>query len=51
MGQMQARALGRPDLPIVAVPHPFGSRSRGEIRRIAEALAEEIATIMGKASL
>ena len=36
LGRAQARALSQPNLPIVTVPHPFGSRSRREVRAIAE---------------
>jgi predicted dienelactone hydrolase len=46
MGRMQARALGQPDLPIVAVPHPFGGRSRDEVRAIAQQCAGDIAAVM-----
>jgi hypothetical protein len=46
LGRAQARALNHPDLPIVTVPHPFGSRSRAEIRGLAEqCLADVVATL------
>jgi hypothetical protein len=49
LGHAQARALGHPQLPIVDVPHPFGSRTRKEIRAIAERCADEIARLAGGA--
>ena len=42
LGRAQARALGCPDLPIAVVPHPFGSRTREEIREIAAKCVEDI---------
>lgn len=42
LGHAQARALGRPDLPIAVIPHPFGLLTRAEVRRIAEQCAEDI---------
>lgn len=47
LGRAQARALGDPQLPIVVIPHPFGSRTRGEVREIAERCAIEIARLIG----
>ena len=35
LGKAQARALGDADLPIAVIPHPFGLRSREEVREIA----------------
>ena len=35
LGRSQATALGYPDLPIAVVPHPFGIRTRDELRQIA----------------
>ena len=46
MGRMQATALGQPKLPIVAVPHPFGMRTRDEVRAIAQKCAQDIAALM-----
>ena len=36
LGKAQARALGHPGLPLAVIPHPFGSRSREEVRALAE---------------
>ncbi len=46
LGRAQARALNHPDLPIVTVPHPFGSRSRAEIRAIAERCLADIVAML-----
>jgi hypothetical protein len=42
LGRAQARALGDADLPIAVVPHPFGLRSREEIREIAAKCTDEL---------
>jgi len=47
LGHAQARALGKPDLPIAVVPHPFGLRTREEIREIAERCVEDIVRLLG----
>jgi hypothetical protein len=46
LGRAQASALGGAGLPIAVVPHPFGSRSREEIRTIAATCAAEIAALI-----
>ena len=45
LGRAQLRALGCPDLPIAVIPHPFGLRTRDEVREIAERCADEIARL------
>jgi hypothetical protein len=42
LGRAQARALGDEHLPIAVVPHPFGLRSRDEIREIAVSCTDEL---------
>jgi hypothetical protein len=49
LGTAQARALGYPALPIAVMPHPFGNRSRQEVRRIAEQCADDIARLLSAA--
>lgn len=49
LGRAQARALGYPDLPIAVIPHPFGVRTREEVRGIAERCVDDIAQLMVKA--
>lgn len=46
LGRAQARALGNDDLPIAVIPHPFGGRSREDVRKIAEQCAEDIAKLL-----
>src|SRR4051812_21326935 len=46
MGRAQAKALGYPDLPITIVPHPFGLRSRDEIRQMAAQCADDFARLV-----
>ena len=49
LGHAQASALGKKDLPIAVMPHPFGLRTRDEVRAIAEKCADDIAQLMSKA--
>ena len=49
LGHAQASALGKKDLPIAVMPHPFGLRKREEVRAIAEKCADDIAQLMSKA--
>lgn len=46
LGRAQARALGNPALPIAVIPHPFGSRSRDEVRAIAGQCVDDIAKLL-----
>ena len=48
LGRAQARALGNPDLPIAVIPHPFGIRTREEVRQMAEQCADDIAKLVQK---
>jgi len=47
LGRAQAKALGHPDLPLAVIPHPFGNRTRDEVRGIAEQCVAEIVKLMG----
>jgi len=42
LGKAQARALGDSNLPIAVIPHPFGLRSREEVREIASKCADDV---------
>ena len=42
LGKTQAKALGHPDLPLAVIAHPFGIRTRDEVRAMAEQCAEDI---------
>ena len=46
LGRAQQKALGSPDLPLALIPHPFGTRSREEIKRIAAKCADDIARLL-----
>ena len=41
-----ARMLGLPDYPFIMVEHPIGSRSRLEIKKLAEAAYEQALPIL-----
>jgi hypothetical protein len=47
LGRAQAKGLGYPDLPIVLVAHPFGSRKRDEIKALADTSLTEIVGVLG----
>ena len=42
LGRAQARALGDAALPIAVIPHPFGVRSRDEVRDIASKCVDDL---------
>ena len=50
LGRAQAKALGNPDLPIAVIAHPFGTRQRDEVRRMAEQCARDIAALVSGAA-
>ena len=50
LGRAQAKALGCPDLPIAVMPHPFGSRTRDEVRGIAEQCVGDIERLLRESS-
>jgi hypothetical protein len=47
LGRAQASALGNPELPIAVIAHPFGVRTRDEVRAIAEQCADDLAKLAG----
>jgi hypothetical protein len=47
LGRAQARALGEPGLPLLIIPHPFGTRTRDEIVLLAEDCAAQLAALTG----
>jgi hypothetical protein len=49
LGHAQSKALGYPDLPMAVIPHPFGLRSRAEVREIADRCAADIARLVQEA--
>ena len=48
LGHAQARALGESGLPLLLVPHPFGIRSRDEIRGMAKTCAEGLVALTAR---
>ena len=48
LGRAQARALGHPDLPIAVIAHPFGIRTRDEVRQMAGQCVEDIVKLVSK---
>jgi hypothetical protein len=42
LGHAQARALGNGALPLLIVPHPFGSRTRDEIQAMAQSCVQQL---------
>ena len=46
LGRTQARALGHPELPLAVIPHPFGIRTREEVRAIAAQCVDDIAKLV-----
>ena len=45
LGRKQLKALGCEDHPLAVIPHPFGSRTREQVRGIAEKCVDDIARI------
>jgi hypothetical protein len=50
LGRAQARALGDANLPIAIIPHPFGLRTRDEVREIAAKCVDDLAGLVTGAS-
>jgi len=46
LGRAQARALGNSALPIAVIPHPFGGRSREDVRKLAEQCIDDIVKLL-----
>jgi hypothetical protein len=46
LGKAQARALGDAALPIAVIPHPFGLRTREEVRDIASKCVDDVVTLV-----
>ena len=49
LGRAQASALGNSGLPIAVIPHPFGLRSRDEVRQMADKCVDDIARLVSEA--
>jgi hypothetical protein len=46
LGRAQARALGDANLPIAVIPHPFGLRTRDEVKDIASKCVDDLAELL-----
>ena len=46
LGRAQARALGDANLPIAVIPHPFGLRTREEVREIASTCVDKLVELV-----
>ncbi len=46
LGKAQAAALGNAELPIAVIPHPFGLRTRDEVREIASKCVDELVDLV-----
>ena len=46
LGRAQARALGDVNLRIAVIPHPFGLRTRDEVREIASTCVDELVALV-----
>ena len=46
LGRAQASALGFPGLPIAVIQHPFGLRTRDEVRGMAAQCADEVVRLV-----
>ena len=46
LGRAQARALGDTNLPIAVIPHPFGLRTREEVREIASTCIDQVVQLV-----
>ncbi len=50
LGRAQASSLGHASLSIAVVPHPFGLRTRDEVREMAEKCVDDIAKLAAGAA-
>jgi hypothetical protein len=46
LGRAQAKALGHAPLPIAVIPHPFGNRTRSEVRSLAEDCVNNVVRLL-----
>jgi hypothetical protein len=46
LGRAQAKALGYAELPIAVIPHPFGIRTRDQVRALAAECVDDIARLL-----
>jgi hypothetical protein len=46
LARMEAEAMGYADLPMLIVPHPFGSRTSQEVEAFARTKADEVEKVL-----
>ena len=46
LARMEAEAMGYPELPMLIVPHPFGSRTRQEIEAFAREKVGDVEKVL-----
>ncbi len=46
LGRLQVKMLGRPDLPIVTVPHPVGGQPIATIEEYADEAVERVIEVL-----
>ena len=50
LGKAQASSLGDAELPIAVIPHPFGLRSREEVKEMADKCVDDIVKLVSAKS-
>lgn len=50
LGKMQAAALGRPDLPLVVIPHPLAGLAEFDAEERGRAVAREVLALVDQMS-
>ncbi len=48
LGRAQASALGFPGLPIAVIQHPFGLRTRDEVRAMAALCVDDVVRLVSE---
>jgi hypothetical protein len=46
LARTQAKALGRPELPVAIIPHPLGPRSRQELQDLVDRQLEDMVNMV-----
>ena len=46
LARTQAKALGRPELPVAIIPHPLGPRSRQELQDLVDKQLEDMVNMV-----
>lgn len=46
LGRLQVKMLGRPDLPIVTVPHPVGGQPTAKVEEFADNAVKAVVQVL-----